>query len=296
MVVFNKKRCNGKMIILITYKVYYIIYFPLNLYLLVVYPYNINLYIMLIYINLMENFSPEVNRIFNCININRTARLTFNQINLSSYRIIINSCIGQNDDETKSLYLNDLKKIVTIIGSIKRIFLEFITLYQKTILEINLFKLLNKLQEIIFKYNLNIDTIFNSFIESDDLYLNIIESNELILPELSFIEEVVDRMKIRLETLFLETDENILISNIFDSYLNLIYLKKMFNNYLSIIDNTTNNNDYIKITNKITELDLIIEKFISDNQFIKNYINFNNNTKKEIRINIRKNLFNALFC
>jgi hypothetical protein len=243
----------------------------------------------------MDKLSPEVLEIFNSIKINTTANLTYKQINTRSFHIINNSCIGQNADETKSLYLNDLKKIINIIGLIKRLLGEPITLLQKITIEFKLIKLLNKLEEILNKYNLNLNNILDSFIESDNLYLKIINSNELVLPGLYYIYLVINRMKIRLETIFLETDENILISNIFDSFLNIIYLKKCLNNYLSIIDINNDSNTFLEISDKIKEIERIIENFVSKNQFIKNYINLNDETKKKIRINIRQNLFNTLF-
>lgn len=243
----------------------------------------------------MEQISAEVIKIYDNIKVNETSNLTFDQINIRSFRIISNSCIGQNKDETKSLCLNDLKKIIIIIGSIKKILNEKITKFQKITIENKLIKLLIKLEIIIKKYNLNFNNILESFIESDNLYLEIINSNQLILPDHEFIYDVIERMKNKITTIFLETNENILISDIFDTFLNLIYLEKILKNYLSIVDVNINQKTYYDLTNKINEINLIINNFISMNQFIKKYINFNNETQTKIRINIRENLFNSLF-
>jgi hypothetical protein len=176
--------------------------------------------------------------------------LKISSVNKIAYYAYTDSRISQNKEQTKINKIWSVKKILFVIGLLKKYLgASNESLYNKINLENKLIRVLLKLDEIVIEYNLDYDNLKeNLFLNSVD-FLKIINDNNIksYIGTKTVLNLSSGLIK-KLESInLLESNIDNKNLQILDIYLSLLFVNKVFTNYNDIIDQSTNKKLFINI-------------------------------------------------
>lgn len=226
---------------------------------------------------MLESTFLEINKktieLYQKVKINVTTKLKESDVNSLAYWVYSSSNIEQNKKQTKINRIWQLKKILFVIGLLKKILVNPDNLYDKIVFEEKLSKVLYKLDEIVMEYDISYDNIIEKSELNTIEYYKFINNQEKSLIGGETANDICNGLINKFQYIeFLEKSEAIKISEILDIYLNLTFISKVFNNYLDIIDVNNNNLIFTKTLQSQEKTNKFILFLTSNVQIVNNFV------------------------
>ena len=244
-----------------------------------------------------EEVSTQTRRFVSNIIPNTSTNLKRKNVLKIAAHAYNNSNIGQTAFQTKVARIHSLKKIIFIIGLLKKELSIANTNHIRNNIENKLIRLTFKLDEIVNKYDLNYDNLKEYLFVNDNDYLTIIgDSHEKAFIGLTTATSISNgyMKKYEMVNLF-ELNINIKNSINLDVYHGVLFIKKAFEQYLELIDINNDKDLFINTIQSLIQLNKFIEYLTINDDFLKMYVNSNEQEQQRIRKIVRSNYIDDHF-
>lgn len=245
----------------------------------------------------LDDLDPRTIQIFEKVKVNSSTLLNTGNVLSLSLKISDEFNNGQDKFQIMVSRIYSIKKIILLIGLLKRELNNADNFFLKVNIENKIIRICFKLDEIVTKYNLSYDILKNVLIENDNNFISIIQNNGIFsFDGLQKCTEISTGLIKKYESLnLLEKNIDIKNSNKLDLFLSNLYLKKVLENYLEIVDVKQNLSLHKNIKQSILKLNIFIDFISSNDEFINSYVFANLETKENIRRNVRISYIDNIF-
>jgi hypothetical protein len=236
---------------------------------------------------------PRTKIIFDKIKINFSTELKIQNISTLAYWHSNNTLICDNPEQTNINELDSLYNIIFVIGLCKKVLAteqdEF-TLLQFGI-KIN--KLIQKLNQIVIKYDIDISNITDKLIENSKKFEQLLEGNfgDSLIGIITFTN-LLKGIKQKITSVSI-LEKNIELKNYFNLRILfcLHYLAKISKDYYKYINPITNNQLFTFFNQESSLISTYIIGFMATNKFVSEYVSLSPSNQDILR---SKTLYNAL--
>ncbi len=243
------------------------------------------------------DLDPRTIEIYEKVKVNLSTLLNTGNILSLSLKIADEFNNGQDKFQIMVSRIYSIKKILLLIGLLKRELNVADNYFLKVNIENKIVRICFKLDEIVTKYNLSYDILKNVLIENDNNFISIIQNNGIFsfdgLEKCTVIS--VGLIKKYESINLLEKNIDIKNSNKLDIYLSCLYLNKVLEQYLEIIDLKQNLSLHERVKQSISKLNIFVDFISSNDEFINSYVFADFETKENIRRNVRINYIDNIF-
>jgi hypothetical protein len=244
----------------------------------------------------LAEVDPRTVLIFEAVKPNLSTNLKKSSVLKIAYHTYNNSCISRDRKRTKISKIWSVKKILFIIGLLKKYLGSTNSFYDKVNLENKMIRVVIKLDEIVREHNLDLSNL------KEELSINTIEYLRLInnISEKSFIGGKTGSLLIsglikKFESINLfESNKEIKDLEALDIYITSLFLNKVFVDYVKIIDSVADKELFTKNFQSLEKINIFIKYLQSKDDNIKTFIQSSDETKKLIIKIKTENFIDAL--
>lgn len=217
----------------------------------------------------LEKLNPVTLAIFEKIKVNTSTIITQSVITVVAYNAVSINNYYNSEELTRLWSFFNFKKIIYVIGLIKRELEKELSEFTKTSFVSKLVSMLLKINDMIIKYNIQFGDIQKILDQADDELIIAQFTKDKFLgvaTTIDFLNANIKKIGVNNST---ETDARIRNSVNLDVFLQLKYIKYVIENYKEIVNPQTETDLLVLLNNTLFTANNFIDKMIETIEFIK---------------------------